>query len=105
MNHTPTPWRVGRHGCIVSDNPDPQLHPSASDAKEYYGGVSLICETVCPTNAAFIVKACNGYDEIHEALMMMRGIFFVGIKKSERGNVLHRIEQRVNEVFDKLESQ
>ena len=59
--HTPTPWKIGKHGSIVTDKPDRQVEITGDGAKEtieFYGG-HVICETVTQDNAAFIVEACN----------------------------------------------
>lgn len=40
----PGAWRPGRSGCVVSDQPTPNGHPSYDDV-DYYGG-HLICESI-----------------------------------------------------------
>lgn len=62
MKHTPTPWRVGRPGTVVSDSADGLTINGATGADnvEYYGG-NLIAESVSEENAAFIVRAVNFY--------------------------------------------
>jgi len=52
--YTPGPWRMGRHGAIVSDTPVPEI--SGSDETDYYGG-HLICESVTNWNARLIACA------------------------------------------------
>lgn len=59
--HTPLPWRVGKTGCVVADVPVPGLQ--GSDDTDYYGG-HLICESVTPSNAEFIVRACNSHQPL-----------------------------------------
>lgn len=66
--HTKTPWRAGR-GCVVADVPVPGM--GGSDAVEYYGG-HLVAESITAENVEFIVRACNSYDELVEALTMVR---------------------------------
>lgn len=58
---TPGPWRVGKHGSVVSDAPVPEVH--GSDAIEYYGG-HVICETITPSNARLVAAS----PELLEAL-------------------------------------
>ena len=59
--HTPTPWRVGRPGTVVSDS-HIEHGPVGCDCVEYYGG-HLIAESVTSANArriAACVNACEG---------------------------------------------
>ena len=70
--HTPEPWRVGRHGTVVSDTPVPGI--GGSDAVEYYGG-HLIGESITEANARRIVacvNACAGMrnDELEGGLLI-----------------------------------
>lgn len=65
--HTATPYRIGKNGAIVSD--EPVIGMSGSDAVDYYGG-HCIAESVTPKNAAFIVTACNCHYDLLEALQM-----------------------------------
>lgn len=64
--HTPLPWRVGKTGSVVADAPVPGLR--GSDDTDYYGG-HLICESVTPSNAEFIVRACNSYQPMLDLLI------------------------------------
>ena len=59
--HTPTPWRVGRPGTVVSDS-HIEHGPRGCDCVEYYGG-HLIAESITSANArriAACVNACEG---------------------------------------------
>lgn len=59
--HTPTPWRVGRPGTVVSDS-HIEHGPGGCDCVEYYGG-HLIAESITSANASRIaacVNACEG---------------------------------------------
>ncbi|WP_288379803.1 hypothetical protein [uncultured Massilia sp.] len=72
MQHTKTPWRIGKPsqmGSVVADEPVPEI--KGSDAVEYYGG-HLIAESIAPRNAEFIVRACNAHDQLVEALRSVR---------------------------------
>jgi hypothetical protein len=66
MNHTPTPWRVGRSGSVVSDSSEGITISGATGKQDvdYYGG-NLIAESVSLENAAFIVESVNFYDRVH----------------------------------------
>ena len=69
--HTKEPWRIGRHGCVVTDEPVPEI--SGSDDVEYYDG-HFICESVTLRNARRIVacvNACAGIETY--ALELMTG--------------------------------
>lgn len=73
--HTKEPWRTGRHGCVVAD--EPVLEIGGSDDVEYYGG-HLICESVTLRNARRIVacvNACAGIptDDLESSLRL--GLF------------------------------
>lgn len=63
MNHTPTPFRVGRPGTVVSDSAEGLTLNGATGPEnvKYYGG-NLIAESVSPENAEFIARACNAFD-------------------------------------------
>ena len=64
MEHTKTPWRIGKPsqmGSIVADEPVPEIR--GSDAVSHYGG-HLIAESIAPRNAEFIVRACNAHDHL-----------------------------------------
>lgn len=63
--HTAVPYRIGKNGAIVSD--DPVVGMSGSDDIGYYGG-HMVAESVTRTNAVFIVKACNCFYDMLEAL-------------------------------------
>ena len=65
--HSAFPWRTGTGGSIVCD--DESLGPGCDDsgALEYYGG-HVVCETLTPANAEFIVRACNAHDDQLAAL-------------------------------------
>jgi hypothetical protein len=70
MEHTKTPWRVGRKGgAVVADEPVPEM--GGSDDVEYYGG-HMVAESLVPRNTAFIVRACNAHEQLVEALTMIR---------------------------------
>jgi hypothetical protein len=68
MNHTKTPWRVGKSmphasmATVISDSDNAINIGGATgpEAIEYYGG-NMIAESVSPDNAAFIVRAVNFY--------------------------------------------
>ncbi len=64
MEHTKTPWRIGKQagmGSVVADEPVPEIN--GSDSVDYYGG-HLIAESIAPRNAEFIVRACNAHDQL-----------------------------------------
>lgn len=64
MEHTKTPWRIGKKtgmGSVVADEPVPEI--GGSGDVEYYGG-HMIAESIAPRNAEFIVRACNAYDPL-----------------------------------------
>jgi len=63
LKHTPTPYRVGKTGQVVSDSAEGLTLNGATgkDAIEHYGG-NLIAESVSPENAEFIARACNAFD-------------------------------------------
>jgi len=65
MSHTPTPWRIGKNGGVVSDSAEGLVINGAfgKEAVEYYGG-NLICESVTRANAEFIVEACNAHERL-----------------------------------------
>jgi len=68
MQHTKTPWRVGKPtqmGAVVADEPVPEI--GGSDCVDYYGG-HLIAESIAPRNAEFIVRACNAHEQLVTAL-------------------------------------
>lgn len=68
MQHTKTPWRIGKStqmGAVVADEPVPEI--GGSDCVDYYGG-HLIAESIAPRNAEFIVRACNAHDQLVAAL-------------------------------------
>lgn len=72
MQHTKTPWRVGkpnRMGSVVADEPVPEI--GGSDAVDYYGG-HLIAESIAPRNAQFIVRACNAHAQLVHVVTMIR---------------------------------
>ena len=54
MTYTKGPWRLGRHGSVVSDFPVPEIR--GSDDVEYYGG-HLVCESVTLSNSRLIALA------------------------------------------------
>lgn len=64
-NHTATPWRVGRKGCVVADVPVPGM--GGNDDVAYYGG-HMVAESVTEANAAFIVKVVNLHEQLVAAL-------------------------------------
>ncbi len=55
---TPGPWRIGKHGSVVTDH---RVGPATDDVTKDYGGY-VICETVTPSNAALIVAAPYMYE-------------------------------------------
>ena len=59
-DYTKGPWRIGRPGSIVADEPVPEI--SGSDDVEYYGG-HLIGESVSKGNARRIVACVNACAE------------------------------------------
>lgn len=68
MQHTKTPWRLGKPsqmGAVVADEAVPEI--GGSDCVDYYGG-HLIAESIAPRNAEFIVRACNSHDQLVGAL-------------------------------------
>lgn len=60
-DHCKEPWRIGRPGCVVSDDRVPEI--SGADAVEHYGG-HLICESVAERNARRIVACVNACEGI-----------------------------------------
>ena len=72
MQHTKTPWRVGKPtgmGAVVADEAVPEI--KGSDCVDYYGG-HLIAESIAPRNAEFIVRACNAHDQLVHTVTMIR---------------------------------
>jgi hypothetical protein len=68
MQHTKTPWRVGKPsqmGSVVADEAVPEI--GGSDAVAHYGG-HLVAESIAPRNAEFIVRACNSHDQLVAAV-------------------------------------
>jgi hypothetical protein len=63
LNHTPTPFRVGRPGTVVSDSAEGLTLNGATGPEnvKHYGG-NLIAESVSPENAEFISRACSAFD-------------------------------------------
>jgi len=69
--HTPGPWRLGRPGAVVADNPK-HIMQGGSDV-EYYGGY-CVCESVTLSNACLIASApemASTLKEVRERLRMM----------------------------------
>lgn len=60
--HTPTPWRVGRPGTVVSDS-HIEHGPGGCDCVEYYGG-HLIAESITSANSRRIVACVNACEGI-----------------------------------------
>lgn len=61
MKHTPTPWRIGKHGTVVADSAE-GISVSGADETQYYDGY-LIGESISSNNAERIlacVNACEG---------------------------------------------
>lgn len=54
--HTKEPWRTGRQGSVVADEPVPEI--SGSEDVAYYGG-HLVAESVAPRNVRRIVACVN----------------------------------------------
>ena len=57
--HTPGPWKIGKHGSVITTTPDKQVEITGKHAKEtieWYGG-HVICETATKANAALIAAA------------------------------------------------
>lgn len=72
MQHTKTPWRVGKPtqmGAVVADEPVPEI--GGSDCVDFYGG-HLIAESIAPRNAEFIVRACNAHEQLVHVVQMIR---------------------------------
>lgn len=59
---TARPWRIGRPGAVVADEPVLE-GPCGSDDRGYYGGY-LVCESITPSNAALVVQAVNAHDNL-----------------------------------------
>lgn len=82
--HTPGPWRIGDAGLTVFGPPNGNPSP----------------ETVAPcktrANAAFIVKACNGYEDLLEACKFLQPL---AIKHAPQGIS----KEYWDTAFDKLE--
>lgn len=75
---TPVPWRVGNWGSVVADAAVPEM--PGSDSTDYYGG-HLVCESVTPSNAEFIVRACN----LHQPMLDLL-IELIDIEGPQPGN-------------------
>ena len=62
LQHTPTPWSIGRRRWITGGNVDiARIH-----------SVSKIGEAEAVANAEFIVRACNSYYDLLETLDILR---------------------------------
>ncbi len=61
LEHTPTPWKVGR---------DNSLFPMAGGKRSWVIAQMAQCRTdkAGQANAAFIVRACNSHEELVKAL-------------------------------------
>ena len=60
LQHTPTPWSIGRRRWITGGNVDiARIH-----------SVSKIGEAEAVANAEFIIRACNSHDALLSALEM-----------------------------------
>lgn len=105
MKPSPTPWRIGKNGEVVSDQPGERLM-DGSDEVDYYGGY-LVCESVTRANAEQIIAAVNAGDErtvynlnsqplsiaaIHQMLAMLCAAGTVTVINAEKigpSHVLH----------------
>ena len=68
--HTKGPWRAGRNGSVVAD--EPVLEMNGSDAVEYYGG-HLIAESIAAKNVPIIVAAPALLTAAEKAERFIRG--------------------------------
>lgn len=103
MQHTKTPWRVGKPsqmGSVVADEPVPEI--KGSDAVEHYGG-HLVAESIAPRNAAFIVRACNSHDQLVAALEdMMDWARAVSDEYIDGGDLREDYRQALSDARDAL---
>jgi hypothetical protein len=66
QQHTPGPYRPGRHGTIVADHPIVE-GPSGSDDVSHYGGY-LVAESVARRNEPLLAAAADLFDAIDQSL-------------------------------------
>jgi hypothetical protein len=69
MSHTPTPYRKGLcDGAIVAEKPENPIDARGGDElMRAYGGY-VIAESCTPSDAAFIVEACNAHERLKAVL-------------------------------------
>lgn len=69
--HTPTPWKLGRLGAVVSESSEGIEMGGAmgKEAVKYYGG-NLIGESISQANAKRIVECVNALEGIESEQML-----------------------------------
>ncbi|WP_243546177.1 hypothetical protein [Pseudodesulfovibrio tunisiensis] len=68
---TPTPWRVGTHGEIVTDSTKGLR--CDEDMRQYYGG-NLVAESITKENARRIVACVNALAGIPTEILEQKGL-------------------------------
>ena len=96
MSHTPGPWKIGRCGSVVADEPINEI--SGSDDVEYYGGY-LIAESIAKKNATLIAAA----PDLLQALKAMRDVLEIVVGKVKMIHIAEiDLAEQVTEVADSL---
>ena len=103
--HTPTPWKLGRMGAVVSESSEGIEMGGAmgKEAIKYYGG-NLIGESISQANAKRIVEcvnACEGVpSEILTSLNKNNDPFFECIESELKYNELKDVIENIIQYLD-----
>lgn len=96
--HTPTPWKLGRMGAVVSESREGIEMGGAmgKEAIKYYGG-NLIGESISQANAQRIVECVNACEGIDEPMKFMK--HYKAIEYMEIDKKYHNLKDVVQDVI------
>ena len=96
--HTPTPWKLGRTGAVVSESIEgiEMRGAMGKEAVKYYGG-NLIGESISQANAKRIVECVNALEGIDEPMKFMK--HYKAIEYMEIDKKYHNLKDVVQDVI------